>query len=162
MSVASYSRMQIRLHWAVVGLVAIQFLFGEGMAHAFDAFVETGQRAVTLGAGLHILSGLLILVLAFWRLGLRFLHGVPDPDPSHSKAQVMLARVIFGLFYILMVLLPVSGFIAFSQGSEVAADLHSVLRVVMLLLIVLHVAAALAGQFVKKDGSLMRIMKPSD
>jgi cytochrome b561 len=162
MSVTGYSRMQIRLHWAVVVLVAIQFLFHDGMSHAFRDFVETGTKTFSIGVGVHIASGALILVLAFWRLGLRLLHGVPDPDPSHSKAQLMLARVIYGLFYLLMVLLPVTGFLAFSQGSEAAGQVHSALKTLMFVLILLHIAAALVGQYVKKDGTLTRMMTPAD
>ncbi|TCP41309.1 cytochrome b [Rhodovulum marinum] len=162
MSVSGYSRMQIRLHWAVFVLVAVQFLFGDGMARAFDQLIETRAQTFTPGVILHIGSGLLILVLAFWRIGLRMLHGVPAPDPSHSAAQVMVARVIYGLFYLLMVLLPVSGMVAWSQGSALAGNVHSVLRVAMLVLIVVHVAAALVGQFVKKDGTMTRMVKPVD
>ncbi|SIO44782.1 cytochrome b561 [Rhodovulum sp. ES.010] len=162
MSVSGYSRLQIRLHWAVVVLVAIQFLFNGGMSQAFGEFLETGSKALGASVAIHIGSGLLILVLAFWRIGLRVVHGVPAPDPSHSPAQVKAARAMYGLFYLLMVLLPVSGMVAWSQGSALAGNVHSVLRVVLFLLIVAHVAAALAGQILKKDGTMTRMVKPVD
>lgn len=162
MSVSGYSRMQIRLHWAVVALVAVQFLFHDGMSTAFGELLETRTQNFTLGVTVHIASGLLILLLAFWRIGLRMLHGVPVPDPSHSPVQGMVARVIHGLFYLLMVLLPVSGAVAWSQGSALAGNVHSVLRLALLGLIVVHVAAALVGQFVKKDGTMTRMVKPVD
>ncbi|ARE41875.1 Cytochrome B561 [Rhodovulum sp. P5] len=161
-SVTGYSRMQIRLHWAVVALILIQFLLAEGIASAFHEFVETGEKSFSIFVGAHVLIGFAILILAFWRIVLRMMHGVPDPDPSHSKAQVMVARVMYGLFYLLMVLLPVSGMIAWSQGSEIAAGIHLALRGLMVLLILLHIAAALAGQFIKKDGTMDRMMKPVD
>lgn len=162
MSVSGYSRMQIRLHWAVVGLVAVQFLFHDGMSHAFRDLLDTGTQTFTLGVVVHIVTGLLILILAFWRIGLRMLHGVPAPDPSHSPAQVMVARVTYGLFYLLMVLLPVSGMVAWSQGLALAGNVHSVLRVALFLLIVVHVAAALVGQFVRKDGTMTKMVRPVD
>jgi cytochrome b561 len=83
MSVSGYSRMQIRLHWAVVVLVAVQFLFHDGMSHAFRDLLETRTQTFTPGVIVHIASGLLILLFVFWRIGLRMLHGVPAPDPSH-------------------------------------------------------------------------------
>lgn len=162
MSVTGYSRMQIRLHWAVVVLVALQFLFGEGIAKAFETFLDTGEKAFTIFVAGHVLVGITVLILAIWRIVLRMLHGVPAPDPSHSAAQVMAARVMYGLFYLLMVLLPVSGMVAWSQGSDLAGDIHAVLRVVLLVLIVAHIAAALAGQFIKKDGTMTRMVKPVD
>ncbi|TCP21001.1 cytochrome b [Rhodovulum adriaticum] len=162
MSVTGYSRMQIRLHWAVVVLVALQFLFSGGIASAFGDFLETGEKAFSIFVAGHVVVGLAILILAVWRIVLRMLHGVPAPDASHSPAQIMVARVMYGLFYLLMVLLPVSGMVAWSQGSEIAGNVHSVLRAVMLLLIVLHIAAALAGQYIKKDGTMTRMMKPVD
>ncbi|WP_170290371.1 cytochrome b [Rhodovulum strictum] len=154
--------MQIRLHWAVAGLVVVQFLFAEGMSHAFGRMLETGTQTFTLGVTLHIALGLVIMVLAFWRIGLRMLHGVPAPDPGHSAAQVMAARVTHGLFYLLMVLLPVSGMVAWSQGAAWAGGVHSALRAALLLLIVLHVGVALIGQFVRKDGTMTRMVKPFD
>lgn len=162
MPVSGYSRMQIRLHWAVFVLVVVQFLFGEGMEHAFGDYMETGTKAFTVGVGLHIVVGLSILILAVWRIVLRMMHGVPAPDASHPPAQVMVARITYGLFYLLMVLLPVSGMIAWSQGSEMAGNIHGALRGAMIMLILVHVAAALLGQFVKKDGTLTRMMKPVD
>ncbi|TCP60266.1 cytochrome b561 [Rhodovulum bhavnagarense] len=162
MSVTGYSRMQIRLHWAVFALVALQFLLAGGMSSAFDKFMETGEKSFSILVALHILPGVLVLILAVWRIVLRMLRGVPAPDPSHSPAQVMVARVMYGLFYVLLVLLPVSGMVAWSQGSGMAGNVHSALRVVLMILIVLHVAAALAGQYIKKDGTLARMMKSAD
>ncbi|MCE8419359.1 cytochrome b/b6 domain-containing protein [Rhodovulum sulfidophilum] len=160
MSVTGYSRMQIRLHWVVFGLVVVQFLFAGGIGQAFGHYIETGEKGVTLLVALHILLGLAILVLAFWRLGLRFLHGVPAPDPSHTPAQVMLARVIHGALYLLMVALPASGMLAWSLGSELAAGVHAAFRVILVLLLLLHVAAALMGQYIRKDGTLTRMLRP--
>lgn len=160
MSVSGYSRMQIRLHWAVVVLLAVQFLLGGGMESAFGRFLETGEKSLGFFVAIHIGAGVLVLIFAFWRIALRMLHGVPAHDPSHSPAQVMVARVTYGLFYLLMVLLPVSGMIAWSQGSALAGNVHAVLRVLMMVLIIVHVLAALAGQLIKKDGTLVRMMKP--
>jgi len=162
MSASGYSRMQIRLHWAVVGLVAVQFLFNGGMSRAFGDLLETGVQNFTLGVTVHIVAGLAILLLAFWRIGLRFLHGVPAPAPGHSPAQVMVARVTYGLFYLLMLLLPISGMVAWSQGAAWAGGVHSVLPVVLFVLIVLHVVAALVAHFVRKDGTMARMVKPVD
>ncbi|WP_165905266.1 cytochrome b [Rhodovulum euryhalinum] len=154
--------MQIRLHWAVVGLVAVQFLFHDGMVHAFRELIDTQVQNFSAGVIVHIAAGLVILVLTFWRIGLKMLHGGPVPDASHSPAQVMVARVTYGLFYLLLVLLPVSGMVAWSQGSGLAGNVHGALRVVLFLLIVVHVAAALMGQFVRKDGTMTRMVKPID
>lgn len=162
MAVTGYSRTQIRLHWIVFVLVVVQFLLAGGIASEFRSFAETGEKSFTVLVGVHVLIGVAVLGLAMWRIALRMLHGVPDPHPSHSAAQVTVARVMHGLFYLLMVLLPVTGAVAWSQGSAGAGTAHSVLRLALFLLIVLHVAAALAGQYVRKDGTLTRMMRPVD
>ncbi|MEX5730021.1 cytochrome b561 [Rhodovulum iodosum] len=162
MAVNGYSRMQIRLHWAVVALVALQFVFNYGIGSAFREGLEAGSTSLTPLAGFHIVTGLAIAVLVVWRIVLRLTRGVPAPDPSHSEMQVKVARAMYGLFYALLILLPISGMIAWSQTSAAFGTVHEVLKTVMLLLIVLHVLAALAGQFVKKDGTMTKMVTPAD
>ncbi|MBK5932673.1 cytochrome b561 [Rhodovulum imhoffii] len=162
MSVSGYSRIQIRLHWVIVALVALQFLFNGWVSAAFRDGLERGATAMTPLAGGHIALGILVLVLSFWRLILRVQRGVPAPVSSHSAAQVKVSKGLFGAFYALLILLPVSGMVAWSQTSATAGAIHGLLTTLLLLLVILHVAAALAGHFLRKDGTMTRMRVPQD
>ena len=151
--------MQIRLHWAVMVLVALQFLLQGGITAAFDDGIDTGAFVIGPLAGLHMGIGSLILLLSFWRLSLRQ-AGAPPPVSTDPPWQQMAARLTHGGFYVLLILLPITGAIAWGNRSQGAADLHSAMRAVLLLLIVLHVAGALYGQFVRKTDVMTRMMRP--
>jgi cytochrome b561 len=155
-----YSRLQIRLHWAVVGLVVLQYLLHEGVAGAFDRGIESG--ALTLSAPVigHFVGGSAIFLLTAWRLMLRQEHGVPDHpagDPVWTRA---LARGTHLAIYALLLGLPATGAAAWAMASTGASGAHEAMRAALLLAILLHVAGALHGQFVRKTGVLSRMARP--
>ena len=158
MAAQAYTRLQVRLHWAVVILVALQYLLHDGISDAFDAGMESGAFVIDVAAGGHMAVGALILLLAFWRLSLRQ-ETAPPPPASDPPWQRMAARLAHGGFYILLILLPISGAIAWGSRSPGAAEVHGAMRAVLLFLIVLHVAGALYGQFVQKTGVLSRMLR---
>jgi hypothetical protein len=81
-----YSKMQIRLHWITVLLVALQYLLHEGIADAYDVALDTGTYAVSLPVAGHAIGGLLILGLTIWRiLMLRRERGVPAPPEAEPE-----------------------------------------------------------------------------
>jgi cytochrome b561 len=55
---ASYSRAQIRLHWIVFALVALQYILHEGMVEAWDALQATGIAGGGPLVGAHVAGGL--------------------------------------------------------------------------------------------------------
>lgn len=158
MRATGYCPLQIRLHWAVMGLVTLQYLLHDGIAQAFDTGIETGRFVIGPLAGLHMGIGSLILLLSFWRLSLRQ-AGSPPPVSTDPPWQQMAARLTHGGFYLLLIGLPITGAIAWGSRSEGAADLHGAMRAVLLLLIAVHVAGALYGQFIRKTNVMARMMR---
>ena len=153
----TYSRRQILLHWAVVLLIAVQFIFHDGMSAAWRSFVRTGVADPGAGAWVHIVFGVAVLVLAPWRIGLRLVEGAPELPSDDPAWQRITAAVTHWGLYALMILLPVSGSVAWFLGVRDAAEVHEVMKTVMLVLIVLHVVGALYHQFVQKDGLMRRM-----
>ncbi|MGA1684330.1 MAG: cytochrome b [Gemmobacter sp.] len=154
---AAYSRTQIRLHWAVFVLIALQFIFHEGIAEAWEQIEETGAAAggvLVLG---HVAGGIAILALVVWRLVLRARHGVPPPLPGTPAATARLAALAHGGLYVLMLAMVATGALAWFGGIGVAAEAHEVLRVGLIALIALHVGAAIWHHFVRRDGVLARM-----
>ncbi|MGP1357976.1 cytochrome b [Roseicyclus sp.] len=157
---SGYSRMQIRLHWITVILVALQYLLHEGIADAYDVAEETGVYAISAPVAGHIIGGTLILALAVWRLLLRNDRGTPPPPPGEPAVFARLAHWAHLGFYALLILLPVTGAMAWGGQIEAAGDAHEVLRALLLFLILAHVGAVAVHQLVWKTGLIARMMRP--
>jgi cytochrome b561 len=91
-----------------------------------------------------------------WRISLCARHGVPEAIEA-NKLQGALAKLThFGL-YALMILMPVSGSVAWFGGVEAAAQGHNLMKIVLLALVALHVLGAFYHHFVLRDGTLARM-----
>jgi cytochrome b561 len=157
-----YSRAQIALHWAVVVLVVLQYLLHEGIAGAYDLAEETGVYAVSPLVIAHIAGGGAILLLACWRLILRNDRGVPPPPEGEPEVFARLSRIAHLTFYALLILLPITGALAWGGQMALAGEVHEVLRAVLLLLIVAHVGAVALHQLVWKTAVMRRMITPQD
>lgn len=157
-SPTGYSRLQIALHWLVFALIAQQYIFKDAMSAAWGRItdgLEAGFDPLVLS---HVAGGALIMIFALWRLTLRAMHGVP-PAVEVSRVQGILAKLTHVGLYVLMILLPVSGSVAWFGGIDAAARGHNVMKVVLLALVALHVVGALYHQFVLKDGLIRRMRR---
>jgi cytochrome b561 len=159
-AVRGYSPLQIGLHWLIAALVVVQLVFGESMTEFVEA-TEEGEPVSVLDAnlaGVHYYFGLAILALVAVRLALRVGRGAPAaPDASH--ALELAGRISHWLFYALLVAVPVTGLLGYYLGDPFG-EIHSLAKPVFIALIALHVAASLYHQFWRKDGILMRMLRP--
>lgn len=157
---AGYSRLQIRLHWAVVLLVLLQFALHDGVANAFDTGMEAGALSLSAPVIGHFIGGTLIFLLAAWRLLLRSERGVPELPETDPAWQKALARGTHAAIYVLLLTLPATGGAAWAMASSGASTAHEVMRALLLLAILLHIAGALYGQYVQKTGIMDRMRNP--
>lgn len=172
-SAERYSRTAIFLHWAIAALILVNVPIG-----LFNEWIET------LGAStmwLHKSIGLTVLLLSLVRLGWRLAHRPPPLPEQLPGWRSAAARIVHRLFYALMILVPLSGWIRTSAGSypltwfalfdvpkfpvergspeaAAAATAHEILAWSMIALILLHVAAALHHHFVLRDRVLARML----
>ncbi|TNF12977.1 MAG: cytochrome B [Rhodobacteraceae bacterium] len=153
-----YSRLQISLHWLAFVLIAQQYLFHDAISDAWDRIREGAEGGFDPLVLAHVAGGALILIFAAWRLGLRAKRGVP-PAIEGNKMQALLAKLTHYGLYALMILMPISGSLAWFGGVETAALGHNVLKIALLALIALHVVGALYHQFVLRDGTLLRMRR---
>lgn len=154
-----YSRAQIALHWVVFILIAFQFLAHEPMAKAWDTLMKGGEFAFSPLIAGHVIAGGAVAVFALWRLTLRMKRGVPPLPEKEPPLMQLAAHVIHWSLYALMLLVPVSGSMAWFGGVKPAAEAHEILKTVLLLLVILHVAGALYHQFVLKTNLMERMKK---
>ncbi len=155
-----YSRPQIVLHWITFLILISQFVFHDFISDAFDAMLDGRTVAFHPLIALHVFGGFLVFVLALVRLQMRASRGVP-PLPEDEPAPLkLLAHVTHYALYALLILLPISGAVAWFQGVEAAGEAHEVMRGILLVLVGLHVAGALVQQFVLKTNIMARMRTP--
>lgn len=155
-----YSAIQILLHWAIALLVLFQLLFGESIGMVLRAArrgTAPDPSDVTL-ANFHYWVGITILVLVLLRILMRLMLGAPASAGGSAMSELA-AKVTHGLFYLLLVVTPVTGLLAFYAEGEFG-DIHELAKPVFIVLIVLHALGALWHQFWLKDGTLRSMVVP--
>lgn len=158
---ASYSPAQIGLHWAIAALVLFQIIFGDwikDLGRALTRGTEPDTATVILG-NLHIWFGAAILALTLWRLALRITRGAPAPAGGNA-ITLGLMKAAHGLFYVLLLAMPVTGLVAWYLGVHDAGEVHEAMKPVFVLLIALHVLAVVWHRIVLKDDTMARMLRP--
>ena len=166
------------LHWLILALLIAQFVLAWTMPD-----IRRDTKPDTL-INLHLSFGMLILLVAVVRLAWRMSQGEPAPLDGVPPWQMQSARVIHGLLYLLLFVVPILGWINASwrgfpavffglfefpkimatraPGWGWTGDVHGLLaNYAMLALVGLHVAAALYHYFVRRDGVLQRMLPGS-
>ena len=156
-----WSKLNIALHWLIVGLVAFQYFQGEWMAGFFDGGLEgrTMDTATVSFGYAHIFTGLSILVAVPVRLWDRFTCGRPSHPAEVPNWANTLARITHAALYAMLFALPVAGLVTWLTGNEWLGDMHSNASSILIGLIALHVTGALANHFWFKT-DVLRSMLP--
>lgn len=160
--VNGYSATQIALHWIVVVLVAFQFLAHNAIEASWRAFrmgemSPEGTAALTY---MHVAAGLLVLFFALCRIYLRFTRGAPSPPADEPRILKIVSEAVHGLIYVLLLLLPISGAVAWFFGVQPAAGAHGLMEKLLLGLIAAHIAGALFQHLIRRSDVVMRMFAP--
>lgn len=159
---ASYSPLQILLHWLIAVLVLFQIVFGEEMEYMARShrrgIAPEGEDALLGNA--HIWVGFAILALVALRLLLRLIRGAPAYPAGQPALAELAMKAAHALFYVLLIAAPVTGIVAWYIFPE-AGDIHGFMKPAFIVLIAIHVAAALWHHFVLKDDVLKRMTRPA-
>lgn len=173
MTAKRYSAVAMLLHWAIAIAVIVNWRIAE-TAHELP---EAARGEVMSN---HFALGMAILLLTVVRLVWRLINPPPPLGAHLQPWERTLARVTHLVFYILLIGLPLLGWIGMSgykyaidmyglvwpvlpvgfgeeTGHEVL-EVHATLGTAMLILIVLHVLGALKHTFYDKDGNLFRML----
>ena len=172
-TVDRYTPVAIVLHWLMALLVIGLWIVGSLMSDLTPPFKYTVYD-------LHKATGILILVLTFFRLGWRFTHPVPALPSSIPRWKGQLARIAHWALYALLILMPLSGWaMSSSAGYPVSIyglfdmpalldkdvalagffkETHELLANGLLLLVAAHTAAGLLHHYYYKDTVLRRML----
>lgn len=159
---AGYSRLQIILHWLIAVLIVAQYVFKDYISDAWAVFLKTGSSDFHPLIAAHVFGGILILILLIWRLSMRFKRGVPATPAGGHPAMVGIAHLTQWSLYALMIIMPISGAMAWFGEIELGASVHNIAKVAMLAFVALHVVGALFHQFVLKDNLIDMMKTPKD
>jgi cytochrome b561 len=173
-----YKRTARVLHWVTVALVAIQLPVGLYMTYRGNTLNVWDAVTGGLYNG-HKVAGLIILLVVLWRLGYRLTRGAPSDEPTIEPWQRFASHLNHWGLYILLICAPIAGYIGISlfpaldifglfslpglvapdkEAAKTAFAVHKLLVVLLVLLIAVHVAAALFHYFVRKDNVLGRMI----
>ena len=169
-----YSAGAMTFHWLIAIAVIANWRIAESAEHAeMPAKMEI--------FGYHKALGIAILVLTLGRLLWRWTHPVPPLPSSLASWERVLARAVHVIFYVLLIGLPLGGWLANSfNGREIdffgmftipalpvgenkelgesIYEAHATGGEVMIYLIALHILGALKHTFFDKTGGLWRML----
>lgn len=174
LSASHYTRTAVGLHWAVAGLILTALFMGWTMT---DMEVSPQRLKVY---NWHKWVGVTVLVLAVLRLVWRLTHRPPPLPDAVPAWQRVAAHAGHGLLYLLMLVMPVTGWIysnysgypvvylgriplpnLVERDRELAAvwvQIHATLGIILAVVVAGHVLAALYHQFIARDGTLTRML----
>ena len=170
-----YDTVAMSLHWLIALLIIFMVVFGGDLMNR--------RQPDTFNASVHASIGAAILLLSLLRLLWRMTKPSPPLPATMRLWETTLSKTTHVIFYVMMIGLPISGWLAFSDtvvkhpgfaGTSFfgllpvvqipsAAGLpfdgmHSLGSNFMIALISLHVLAALKHQFIDKDNLLRRMV----
>ncbi len=167
-----YTSVAIGLHWGIAALVIFNLVLGIG----HDALPRDWQVMPV-----HKAVGITVLFLSIARLGWRLTHQPPAFAVGTAPWEKLLAKTVHWLFYALLIIVPLSGWMMVS-GSDVRRPLtffwlfdipylpvgkaagdfgheaHEVLGLLMAGLAAIHILAALFHHLVRHDATLARMI----
>ncbi len=161
MSTTGYSKLQIVLHWAITILVIQQVVLHEGIVGLSEALrtdvTPTGVQWIM--TRMHVLLGLLLFALAALRIWIRIKHKAPAPPEEQNPVLNLLSKLTHLMLYVVVLLMPISGSLAWFGEVEVAATGHRLAKFVLVAFVVLHVVGALYHRFIVKDNVMQRMLR---
>ena len=170
---ANYHPVAKTLHWLmsvlIIGLLALGLYMHE---------LPLSPEKLELSSW-HKWFGVTVFMLVWLRLAWRVLHPAPPPPAGLSPLLKNIARLAHGLLYVLMLLIPLSGWLMSSAKGfqtvwfgvlpipdllprdkslgNLLEEVHEGLNVALMLTLTGHVMAALWHHFILKDDTLRRM-----
>jgi cytochrome b561 len=172
-TVMRYSPPAIVLHWLVALLIFVAFPLGLYMADLPLSPVKLKLFSY------HKWIGITVLLLAGIRVVWRLTHTPPPLSASIAGWQIRASAVVHGLLYLLILAIPLTGWLMSSAKGfqtvwfgvlplpdligkdkalgELLAEVHETLNYILLVLVILHVGAALKHHFIERQPFLQRM-----
>jgi len=173
-TVLHYTRTAKSLHW----LMALMIFGLLGLGFYMSGLPLSPQKLKLYSW--HKWAGVTVFLLTFLRLAWRATHPPPAMPWQMSKLQQIAAHIGHVALYLLMLVIPLSGWLMSSakgyqtvwfgvlpipdlipknkELGDVLLGLHQSLNLLLIVLLLVHVAAALKHHFLDKDDVLARML----
>jgi cytochrome b561 len=170
----AYTRTAKALHWLMAAM-----LFGQLGLGFYMSDLALSPLKLRLYSW-HKWSGVTLCLLVLIRLAWRLTHRPPRLPEDMARAMQLAARVGHWLLYLLMIAIPLSGWLMSSAKGfqtvwfgvlpipdligkdkalgDLLESVHTGLNVCLVALIAVHIAAALKHHFVDRDDVLIRML----
>ena len=171
-----YGRLSIIIHWITLAILIAVYACIE-LREIYPRGSEIREALKTW----HYMLGLTVFFLVWLRITARLIGKTPPIVPAAPQWQLMIANTVELALYVLMIALPLLGWVMLSaegkaipffglqlpalvEANEALAErtkeLHETLATVGYVLIGLHATAALFHHYVKRDNTLRRMTLP--
>lgn len=163
------------LHWLLAAGVIAQWRIAEAGEHASTE--EAGREIMSN----HFSLGVVLLVLVLLRLVVRFVQPNPPLAGHLAGWERAFSRTTHTLFYVLLIAMPIAGWIAMSkfgapvdvwgvftmpvlpleadpEGAKAIFSLHATAGTVLLALTAIHILGTLKHTLLDRDGNLFRML----
>ena len=171
-----YTRVAIALHWLVAALIAAAFGIAWSLPDKLNSPGDLRLLSYHKWIGLSIFG--LVVLRSLWRLT----HPAPPLPATTLQWQRQIARLTHALLYLLLFAIPASGFLMSSAaGVQVVylgvlplpmplakdralahqlLEIHETLTTILLIVVGIHILAALKHHFIDHDDVLRRMLRP--
>lgn len=171
MASETYTRTARILHWTMAAAIIPLLVFGQQ---------TMGNHQIHLLPTIHASAGFVILILLVVRVWWRW-RNPPPTSLVKSRWEVMASKLAHGLLYAAMLFIPLTGWLAYTEHVHRSLGIRPAslfgLRIpllpdfginwhfihnwggkIALVLVLVHVAAALKHHFYNKDDTLKRML----
>lgn len=171
-----YGLLQILFHWISAAAIALLIPLGLWMT-SLDYYDPWYTKAPDLHRGLGMLFGGILLLQLFFH--------IVQTRPialTRGRTEALLARLAHWLLYALQLIVVISGYListadgraidvfgwfsipatlyGLSGLEDVAGDVHFIVSMMLIVIVALHIAAALRHHIVLGDATLRRMLRP--
>lgn len=166
-----YHPLLIALHWILALLIIFMLLVG-----LFSLKWMPNNPAKLLPLGFHMATGILILILMLVRIVVRVTTPKPEDATAGNRFLDLIGKLTHYALYLFAILMALSGVTTALQsglfsivfgasGAPLPEDffvypvryVHGYVAIILIVLILMHVGAALYHQFIRKDRLLSRM-----
>lgn len=162
-------------HWVISFLIIAMLVFG----YFLENYNDTPIQEIVYNT--HKTIGIIILTLVVMRLGWRWFNIQPGYSSTLPPAYKIIVRLAHYAIYLVIIAMPISGWVMATAAGHVphflgwfyfpmpgislneqlagqAFQVHNTLAIILIVLVSLHVLAALFHHIVLKDNVLKRML----
>ena len=176
-----YALSQRLLHWIialiVLGVLAVGLIFSiyDGFKGTKEAF---GDQLTGMFYKYHKTFGIVILFAMILRIIVKLIKGKPEYSQELSKFDRIASNSVHGLLYVLLVAMPILGWLGTGAGGfpvqffewnlpgilakdkelyGTLMELHGICGWLVLICVILHIGGALKHWLINRDGVMQRM-----